>query len=67
MMWNQDRYNPEYRELNDVELKHIKAIKNCASSLAELLNEYVPYDRPQMLALTKLDECVMWATKGITK
>lgn len=36
-----------------------------AKELAHLINEYVPDGREKSLAITKLEETVMWANKGI--
>jgi hypothetical protein len=53
------------RELKDLEKMRIERIKLKA---AELATEFSPTDsREKQLAMTKLEECVMWATKGITE
>lgn len=62
-----DRYQTEYRQLTDAEKKAVGDIKNLASKLSELIEETAPGGRPSSIALTKLDECVMWATKSITR
>ena len=41
------------------------AIRDVASLLDDLLDT-VPMNREVALAKTKLEECVMWANKGIT-
>lgn len=38
-----------------------------ALGLAELLNELVPEGREKSLAITKLEEVVMWANAGIAR
>lgn len=62
-----DRYKPEYRQLSQSEKSDVQLVKRIASDLAALLADAMPNGREQSLALTKLDECVMWATKGITE
>lgn len=54
-----------YRELKDLEKLRIERIKQKA---AELATEFSPTDsREKKLAMTKLEECVMWAVKGISE
>ncbi len=57
-------FRPEHRELNQIEKDRVKRIKDKAADLA---GEFHPTDsREKQLAMTKLEECVMWAEKGIT-
>lgn len=58
-------FNNEYRELTDLEKIDVKAIKESADELYELI-ENVTDPRMKACAKTKLEECVMWAVKGIT-
>lgn len=58
-------FNQEYRQLTDEEKDLVKAIKDEADELWRYL-EGVTDPRMQALAKTKLEECVMWAVKGIT-
>lgn len=66
------RFRQEYRELTDEEKALIKAIKDHAEAMAGLIDEvHGKYGekggvREAALAMTKLEECVMWAVKGIT-
>jgi len=57
-----------YRKLSDDEVAHVAEIKLKAGMLYELLDSSAPRadDRAMALARTKLEECVMWATKAIT-
>lgn len=41
-------------------------IRNAAKELAYLINSLVPEGREKALAMTKLQESVMWANAGIT-
>ena len=58
-----------YKELSEADKKHIEDVKNKASELWHLF----PKDgdrginREVALAITKLEEVVMWAVKGMTK
>lgn len=58
-------FNQEYRQLTDEEKEKVKAIKDKADELYELFVG-VTDGRMQALAKTKLEECIMWAVKGIT-
>lgn len=42
-------------------------IRNKAKELAYLLEEFVPNCREKSLAITKLEEVVMWANAGISR
>ena len=43
------------------------AIRAQAKSLALMIDELVPDSREKSLAMTKLEECVMWANAGIAR
>lgn len=60
------RFRPMYRALEAREKALHDNIKAQAASL-EMLIERTPPSREQSLALTKLEESVMWAIKGLTK
>ncbi len=49
---------------NDQQERYV-ALRGCAHDLAIMLMENVPPGRERSLALTKLEECIMWANKGI--
>jgi hypothetical protein len=65
-----DVFHSAYRELNEDEKAHINSIKNFAQ---ELYNLYPQTEdgrgksREISLAMTALEESVMWAVKGLTK
>lgn len=44
-----------------------QAIREKAKELAYLIDDTVPASREQSLAITKLEECVMWANAGIAR
>lgn len=43
------------------------AIRDAAKAFAELINTKTPASREQSLALTKLEESVMWANAAIAR
>lgn len=55
----------EYLKLNEVDNSHVQFVKEYAESLYTLLDN-LDHNRETALAKTKLEECVMWAVKGIT-
>jgi phosphoribosylaminoimidazole-succinocarboxamide synthase len=63
---NNDIFRKSYRDLTSDERDAIMKVKNLARIVAEFLDE-LPASREISLARTKLEECVMWATKSITR
>jgi hypothetical protein len=63
-----DPFRSSYRQLTDDERLDVEHIKRLANSLHYELIARTPRhrERERALALTKLEECVMWAVKGIT-
>lgn len=61
-----DPFHTQYRQLDDVEKAVISSVKNHATALYAAIR-CVPDGREQSLALTKLEEAVMWAVKGVTE
>jgi uncharacterized protein Yka (UPF0111/DUF47 family) len=60
-----DTFRKEYS--NDESLKNFaNEIKSLAESLEEHIN-LLDNGREKSLAITKLEECVMWAVKGVYK
>lgn len=56
----------EYRKLTEVEKAAMKTVKDKGLAFVEFLNS-VGASRELSLAVTKIEEAVMWATKHITK
>ena len=56
----------EYRELTEAEKAQVAAVKHAASDFFAVLSTAID-SREKSLSITKLEECVMWAVKGITK
>lgn len=60
----EDRFRPKYRELTPIEQQRVARITQKAMDLA---TEFYPFDsREKSLAVTSLEESVMWAVKAIT-
>jgi len=59
-------FRREYRELTNGEANHIQLIKLAAAELHTRILAAAMDGRAQSLAVTKLEESVMWAVKGIT-
>ena len=62
---NVSRFRPVYRELSPDELAVLTAIKEQAEVLEEIYKE-VKQGRYHSLALTALEESVMWIVKELT-
>lgn len=42
-------------------------LRNGFDSLEDFINQCVPPGRERSLAITKLEECAMWANKGVSR
>ena len=58
-------FRKAYRELSDDEKQLLDRIKDQAQDLLDTIESAEP-GRERSLAITKLEETVMWAVKGIT-
>lgn len=56
----------EYRTLSDEEKFHMKSIKDQGQLFIDYVNT-IGKSREYSLAITKIEEAVMWAVKGLTK
>ena len=56
-----------YHAPKDGQPEKYQAIRKKAKELAYLIQELVPPSREQSLAMTKLEECSMWANAGIAR
>jgi len=61
-----DVFRKEYKQLNDSQKADINHIKNQAEQLYEIFADTKGDARMLSLAVTKLEESVMWAIKSIT-
>ena len=64
-----DTFRQEYKGLDNYDKHLINQIKYYAATMENYIKD-IPYgssDREKALAISKLEECVMWAVKGITK
>ena len=72
-----DIFRQKYRDLNDMEKRELENIKTIAEELYKAIEHNTKAGVPDpeghsnmremALAKTKLEECIMWAVKGITK
>ena len=56
-----------YHKPTDEKANKYPIIRDKAKELAYIIKELVPNGREQSLALTKLEEMVMWANAGISR
>lgn len=61
------RFRPRYRKLSDAELALMDQIKAAAVQLEILFEDIPDRGRYVALAMTALEESVMWAVKDLTK
>jgi hypothetical protein len=63
-----DIFRKEYKELTILQKQRIDLIKTYADDLLKKIQESVNVCSPReyQIAITKLEECVMWAVKSIT-
>lgn len=66
MMAKRVSFRPVYRELSGDEKKAIDDIKDTATLLQDQI-ERTGAGRYQSLAITSLEQAVMWAVKGVTE
>jgi hypothetical protein len=59
-------FRTEYRKLEQNEIDTMNGIKNRADDLLQFIIKNTEKNREQSLAITKLEETVMWAVKGVT-
>lgn len=59
-----DRFNRKHMQLTDEEKAIIDNIKSEAERLEKLISNIQP-SREVSLALTHLEDCVMWTTKAV--
>ena len=60
------RFNPYYRGLTDKEKYMYGQVKELAAGLEGIFYEFVPDCPERAAALTRLEEAIMWAIKGLT-
>lgn len=61
-----DIFRKEPKQLSTGDIGNINAIKTDGGVFLDTLYNHVPDCEQKLLAMTKLEECVMWAVKGIT-
>ena len=56
-----------YHKPTDEQLTTYESIRNNAKSLAAYIVKFIPESRERSLALTKLEESVMWANAAVAR
>jgi hypothetical protein len=56
-----------YHSPKDGQPQKYTALRTKGKELAEMINSMVPESREQSLAITKLEEAIMWANAGIAR
>ena len=56
-----------YHKPTEEQAEKYTLLRQRAKELAELIYSISPESREQSLAITKLEECVMWANAGIAR
>jgi hypothetical protein len=59
--------NFTYHEPDRYKIDQLKMIRKEGKVLATMIDEKVPQSREKSIALTKLEECIMWANAGIVR
>jgi hypothetical protein len=62
---NRFTYHPPQQKLGQIE--RYQKIRDFAKDFSFLLDKECPYSRELSLAITKLEECVMWANAAIAR
>lgn len=60
------QFNSQTIDPESVEGSHIKALRLHAVEFAHILDMFCPESREKSLALTNLEQSLMWAVKSIT-
>lgn len=55
----------DYQAPTEDQTQRIIAVRGAMKGVRDLLQEKIPRSRELSLAITKLEECSMWANKGI--
>ena len=67
LIFNQIEKAFSHYELDDDGRAACTGIRSKARALAHFIDKSVPDSREKSLAMTKLEECVMWANAGIAR
>lgn len=63
---SEDTFREKYKKLTPEQALALTGVKAAASNMEDKLRAFVHPGRELSLAITKLEEAVMWAVKGIT-
>jgi len=59
--------NFTYHPPNDDQIPRYKALRSLGKDLANAINSYTPDSREKSLALTNLEQSIMWANAAIAR
>lgn len=59
--------NFSHHPLNDEQLVRCEQIRKYGRAFAALIENFCPDSREKSIAMTKLEECVMWANTAIAR
>ena len=60
-------HNFKYHTPKDDQIKRYLELREMARQFAKMINEYCPKSREKSLAITKLEESVMWSNAAIAR
>lgn len=60
--WNMTNHRP-----SDHEISHIEHLRDVAAGLGEAIERYCPESRERSLAITNLEQALMWAVGSIAR
>ena len=58
--------NFNYRKMSEKQIEDSQNVRELGVKLALLIDEVIPDSREKSLAITKLEESIMWVNKGIS-
>ena len=58
--------NFNYRKMSEKQIEDSQNVRELGVKLALLIDEIIPDSREKSLAITKLEESIMWVNKGIS-
>ncbi len=60
-------HNFRYHKPDDAQARYYSQIRTSAHELALVIMQYCPDSRERSLAMTNLEQCVMWANASIAR
>lgn len=57
----------DYMDVNKNQISRMDSLRYTAGLLEKEILDFLPNSREGSLAIAKLEECIMWANKGISR